>query len=460
MELSDYITVLRRHWVLIVALTLVVVGAAAAWSLTRTPLFESTSKVFVSVQGGTSINDLQQGSTFTQARVSAYVNLVTTPMVLDPVIDDMELDTTAENLADFVQASTPPNTPIISIRVQDPDPERAADLSNAIAASLTATVSELETLPSTDVSPVKLTSVAGALPSDSAASPNIPLNLALGAVFGLALGIGAAVVRTALDTRVRTTRDVMEVTDRPIIGVIPFDSNAKALPIILHADPHDQRSEAFRALRTNLQFLDMDGGHSFVVTSSVPAEGKTTTAVNLAIALADAGKQVVLIDADLRKPRIADYLQIEGGAGLTDVLIGRVDIDHVLLHWGGRSLRVLPAGSIPPNPSELLGSTQMRTLMEKITGEADIVILDAPPLLPVTDAAVIARHTTGAIVAVKAGSTKRTQLRDTLGILSGVDARVSGVVLTMAPTRGRDGYGYGYGYGDEASGGSRSSRKR
>jgi Mrp family chromosome partitioning ATPase len=98
--------------------------------------------------------------------------------------------------------------------------------------------------------------------------------------------------------------------------------------------------------------------------------------------------------------------------------------------------------------------------MEKITSEADIVILDAPPLLPVTDAAVIARHTTGAIVAVKAGSTKRTQLRDTLGILAGVDARVSGVVLTMVPIRGRDGYGYGYGYSDEPTGGSGSSRER
>lgn len=447
MELSDYIRILRKNWLLIVAVTLLLVGAAALWSLTRTPQYESTSKVFVSAQGGTSINDLQQGSTFTQARVSAYVDLVSTPTVLDPVIDFLELDATAAELAEQVGASSPPNTPIISISASDPDPAVAAELANAIAASLSATVADLETLPSTGSSPVKLTVVADALPADSPATPNVPLNLALAAVLGLALGVGASVLRTALDTRIRTPKDVAEVTERPIIGGIPFDPNAKRVPIILHAEPHDPRSEAFRALRTNLQFLDMEGGHSFVVTSSLPGEGKTTTAVNLAIALADAGKRVALVDADLRKPKVADYLQIEGGAGLTDVLIGRVDIDDVLLPWGGRSLRVLPAGSVPPNPSELLGSAQMHALMNTLTADADIVILDAPPLLPVTDAAVIAARTTGVIVAVAAGATTRHQLRSTIDILTGVDVRISGILLTMVPTRGADAYGYGYGYG-------------
>lgn len=453
MELSDYIRTLRTHWALILATTLLFVGAAAAWSLTRTPLYEATSKVFVSAQGGTSINDLQQGSTFTQARVSAYVNLATTPTVLDPVIDALGLDVTAADLEDYVTASTPPDTPIISITATDPDPQLAADLANAVGASLTATVVELETLPSTGTSPVKLTPVAGALPATTPASPNVPLNLALAGVLGLAVGIGIGVLRTVLDTRIRTPRDIAEVTDRPILGAIPFDPGAKVRPIILHAEPHDARSEAFRALRTSLQYVDMDGGHSFVVTSSVAGEGKTTTAVNLAIALADAGKSVALIDGDLRMPKVADYLGIEGAVGLTDVLIGRVDLDDVLLPWGGRSLSILPAGSIPPNPSELLGSAQMQTLMARLAGEVDIVILDAPPLLPVTDAAVIAGRTTGAIVVVAAGSTTRTQLRATVGILAAVEARISGVVLTMVPTRGADAYGYGYGqvYGAQGS---------
>ncbi|GAB2832650.1 polysaccharide biosynthesis tyrosine autokinase [Microbacterium insulae] len=447
MELTDYIRILRKSWLLILATVLVLVAIAAAWSLTRTPQYEAASKVFVSAQGGTSIGDLQQGSTFTQSRLAAYVELVETPTVLDPVIEILDLDTTAAELAEHVTASAPPDTPIITITVTDPDPQTAADISNAIAASLTASVVELETLPTTGTSPVKLTAVADALPADAPATPNVPLTLALAAVLGLALGIGVGVLRTVLDNRVRMPRHVAEVTDHPLIGSIPFDADAKRRPIILQASPHDPRSEAFRALRTNLQFLDMDGGHSFVVTSSVSSEGKTTTAVNLAIALSDAGKRVVLIDADLRKPKVAEYMQIEGAAGLTDVLIGRAQLEDVLLPWGRLGLRVLPAGPVPPNPSELLGSPQMQQLITRLAAETDIILLDAPPLLPVTDAAVIAARATGAIVVVAAGSTTKHQLKNAIGILDGVDARVSGVVLTMLPTRGADAYGYGYGYG-------------
>ena len=443
MELRDYIHILRKNWLVIVVMTLVGIGAAAAFSLTRTPLYQATSTVFVSTQASGSVSELLQGNNFSEARVTTYVNLVKTPVVVNPVIADLGLDTTADGLAGSIAVSAPLNTTLIQISVENPDPVVAADIANALGASLTSVVSTLETPEGASASPIKLTRVRDALPSTSPVSPNVALNIALGALIGLAIGLAVAVLRTVLDTKIRTPRDVEQVTDRPIIGGIPFDPKATERPIILEADPHNTRSEAFRALRTNLQFLEMDGGHNFVITSSVPSEGKSTTTVNLAIALADAGKRVALLDTDLRKPKIAEYLGIEGGAGLTDVLIGRARVSDVMLPWGNRPLYVLPAGKVPPNPSELLGSTQMTTLLETFARDFDVVLLDAPPLLPVTDAAVLARNVTGAIVVVASGRTSRGQFEGALDALQTVGAKVAGVVVTMLPTRGADAYGYG-----------------
>ncbi|WES62851.1 polysaccharide biosynthesis tyrosine autokinase [Microbacter sp. GSS18] len=468
MELTDYIRILRKNWLIIVLATLIGVGAAAGYSLSRTPMYESQSTVFVSSQSGSTIGELQQGSNFTQSRVTTYTNLVTTPIVMNPVIAELELGLSPNDLAGKVTASSPLNTTLITISVTDADPIAAADMANALAASLTSAVEAIETPNGAETSPVRLTRVKDAQPALEPSSPNVLMNLALGGLVGFALGIGVAVLRTVLDTRVRTPQDLRDVSDSPLIGAIAFDPKAKDRPLIVHADPLSPRAESFRALRTNLQFLDMEGRSSFVITSSVPGEGKSTSAINLAIALADAGKKVALIDADLRKPKVAEYLGIEGGAGLTDVLIGRTRVGDVMLPWGGRSLYVLPAGKIPPNPSELLGSHQMQTLLQILERDFDVVICDAPPLLPVTDAAILSKETSGAIVVVAAGRTTRHQVGHALDALDTVGAKVAGLVLSMVPTRGPDayaysnayGYGYGYGYRLQPERDPQSSRRR
>ena len=447
MELTDYIRILRKNWIIILVATLLGLALAALFTLTRTPVYQAQSTVFVSTQAGGTVAEMQQGQNFTQSRVTTYANLVTTPIVMNPVIAELDLETTAGRLAVSVSAASPLNTTLITITVEDTDALRAAEIANALAASLTNAVESIETPNDSDTSPVRLTRVKDALPPLAPSSPNPPLNLVLGGLIGLALGIGIAVLRAVLDTRVRTPQDVELVTDAPLIGAIAFDPKAKDRPLIVHADPLSPRAESFRALRTNLQFLDMGGRSSFVVTSSVPSEGKSTTTINLAIALADAGKKVALLDTDLRKPKVAEYLGIEGGAGLTDVLIGRVRVGEVMLPWGDRSLYVLPAGKIPPNPSELLGSAQMASLLEVLERDFDVVLCDAPPLLPVTDAAILARATSGALVIVSAGRTNRHQLSGAIDALQTVGAKVAGVVLSMVPTRGPDAYAYSYGYG-------------
>jgi capsular exopolysaccharide synthesis family protein len=451
MEFSEYIRTLRKNWLVILGITFLGLCVAAGYTLTRTPTYESSSTVFVSTQGGSTTAELQQGSSFTQARINTYVGLVTTPAVLDPVIADLGLDTTAETLAKAVTTSATLNSTLITITVANADANRAADISNAIAASLATTVPKLEPEADDGSSPVRLTRVRDARPAASPSSPIVALNLGVGALAGLGLGIVVAVVRSTLDNRVRTPREAELITAAPGIGAIAFDPNAREQPLIVHADPLSPRAESFRALRTNLQFLDMGGRSSFVITSSIPSEGKTSTTINLAIALADAGKRVALIDTDLRKPKVAEYLTIEGGAGLTDVLIGRAKVNDVMLPWGGRSLYVLPAGKIPPNPSELLGSKQMGSLLEMLERDFDVVLCDAPPLLPVTDAAILARATSGALMVVAAGRTTKHQLMGGTEALRAVGANLAGFVMSMVPTRGPDSYysayGYGYGYG-------------
>jgi capsular exopolysaccharide synthesis family protein len=457
-ELRDYIRILRKSWVLIAVLLFVGIGAASAFSLLQTPKYSSSAKVFVSTSGGSSVSDLQQGNTFTQQRVKTYADLATTPIVLLPVIAELGLNVSSSELAAMVTASAPLDTTLIEISVTNVDAALAAQIATSVSESLTLAVENIETSTSdaANVSPVKLTLVQHAEVPQEPVSPNVPLNIALGGLVGLALGVSLAVLREALDNRIRNERDVELITDVPILGGIVFDAKASERPLIVHDDPRSPRAESFRTLRTNLQFLDVGReNRSFVITSSIQSEGKSTTAANLAITLSDAGARVLLVDADLRRPKVHEYLGLEGAVGLTDLLIGRAEPEDVIQPWGKGELFVLPAGKIPPNPSELLGSDALVKLIGEFNRAFDVVLFDAPPLLPVTDAAILARTVGGTIVVCAAGRTHKNQLKGAFSALSNVDAPVSGVVLTMLPTKGPDaygygryGYGYGYGYGE------------
>jgi succinoglycan biosynthesis transport protein ExoP len=455
-ELRDYIRILRKSWVVIVVLTLVGIAAAATYSIVQTPTYSSSAKVFVSTSGGSTVQDLAQGNTFTQARVLTYTALAVTPIVLLPVISELGLDLSSEQLAAMTTVSAPLNTNIIDISVTDADPAQAAQIATGVSESLTKVVESLESSAAgaTNVSPVKLALIQHAAIPQKPVSPNVPLNIALGALVGLALGIGLAVLRETLDTRIRNERDIESITDVPILGGIVFDPNASVRPLIVHADPRSPRAESFRSLRTNLQFLDVGRqDRCFVITSSIQTEGKSTTAANLAIALADAGSRVLIVDADLRRPQLANYMGLEGAVGLTDLLIGSAEPQDVIQQWGSKELFVLPAGKTPPNPSELLGSEAMVKLIKEFNGVFDVVLFDSPPLLPVTDAAILARIVGGTLVVCAAGRTHKNQLKSALAALNSVDAPISGLVLTMLPTKGPDAYGYGrygygYGYGD------------
>jgi capsular exopolysaccharide synthesis family protein len=412
----------------------------------------ASTQLYVSVKstGDVATGDLVQGGSFAKQAVTSYVDVVNSAIVLDDVIKELHLDMTPVELAKSVSASSPLNTVLLDISVTNSDPVLAAKIANSVGTNFSRiVVNQLEKPVGEAVSPVKIETIQPALVPAKPASPNVPLNIALGLLVGLAVGVGIAVLRNVLDTRIHSLHDIELVTDKPMLGGITLDPEAKKRPLVVHADPKNPRAESFRSLRTNLQFVNVEGGpRSFVVTSSIPGEGKSTTTANLAIALAETGARVALLDGDLRLPRVADYMGVEGGVGLTDVLIGRAELADVLQKWGRGKLYVLPSGRIPPNPSELLGSAAMSSLLETLTEQFDVVLIDAPPLLLVTDAAVLSKLTGGVLMVVASGRTKRNELAAAVKALERVGDRLVGVIITMLPTKGPDSYGYGqYAYG-------------
>lgn len=278
-------------------------------------------------------------------------------------------------------------------------------------------------------------------------SPDTTKLAGMGGAGGLALGLAVAFLRRALDNKIRHNSDIEDILQSSVLAVVPRspDLSAKGRR---NVDGLGQAAEAIRLLRTNLRFVDVDNPpRAIVMTSANPGEGKSTISAVLAQMLAASGQRTILVDTDLRKPVIHRIFDIDGSVGLTQVLAGDVPVSDVAQFVKGHPhLRVIPAGRIPPNPSELLGSQRMKALLDRLSQEA-VVLLDAPPLLPVTDAALLSALADGAILTFEVGGTYKEQARLTGKILGQVDARLLGVVLNRASRRSMGSVYYGYGYG-------------
>lgn len=445
LDLRDYFQVLRRSWIVISAFVAAGLLVAGTSVLLAKPSYTASTQLFVAIQSSGSVQELQQGNTFTQARVQSYVKTVATPVVLQPAIESLGLDSTPGQLAHQIKASTDLNTVLITISATDTSPVQAAAIAQAVGESLVRAVENLEKPRTGGDSPVRLSVVTPATAPTSPSAPNTKLTLILGTLLGLMAGIAAAVLRAAIDTKIRGEADLRRVTEAPVLGGIAFDMDANSRPLLTQIQANSPRAESFRQLRTNMQFANVSGeAKSVLVTSSLPGEGKSTTATNLAIALAQGGQSVCLIDADLRRPMVNEYLGLDRNAGLTTTLIGTADVNDMLQPWGDENLYVLTSGPIPPNPSELLGSVQMSDLLDRLEEAFDVVIIDAPPLLPVTDAAVLAQRAGGVIVVAGVQKVKRQDLERSLQALDMVGVQILGIVLNRLPNKGPDAYSYTY----------------
>ncbi len=428
---------LRRRWAYIFGgVVLGLVGAGGViWA--STPMYTGTAQVFISTPGvNTTATDLAQGNTFTRQQVNTYARLTTTPPVLQPVLDQLDLDMSLGDLTGNVSAAAPVNTALVSVTVRDPDRNRAADITNAVATSLARLIPQLEQAPDGSPAPVRATVVEPAQPPPSPASPNIPLILALGLVLGLAVGVGAALLRDRTDTVVRDQRDISRLSAVPVLGSIPEEPEQGAKPHSIRWQTHTSESEAFRHVRTALMALGGDR-RALVVTSSVFGEGTPHVATNLAVVIATAGSRVLLLDADMRAARDRDPEAEDGDdPGLSALLSGRAAFEDVVRRRPDvDNLDVLPAGKAPANPSELLESPRMRQLLDEARGLYDLVLINAPALLPVTDGAVLARLADGVIVVVGRNRVRREDLLEACARLDGVHATPVGFVLNCALRR-------------------------
>ena len=443
MDLRDYLRILRRGWPLV--LVFVVLGTAAGVGITlaTTKIYQASVQLFVATNGTTDPTQLAQGNAFAQAQVQSYTSIATDPRVTGPVVKKLNLAISPSQLAGDISADAPQNQVLINLHVTNADPQLAARLANTVAAQFAEVVQSTAQTNAGGAPVVKLTVIHPATVPSSPVKPSKLVNIGLGFVIGLLVGIGVVVLRDVLDNTVKGPQDFDEL-DVPVLGMVPFDKRTDREPIAFRADAHGARAEAYRQLRTSLQFVNVDHAPRIIsVTSAVPGEGKTTTAVNLAAALAEGGFRVCLVEADLRKPTIAKTLGLVAEVGFTSVLIGKAPIEAVLQN-AGRNLAVMTSGQVPPNPSELLISKQAKSVIAEIARNVDFTIIDSAPLLPVADGAEVALMSDATLVVHHAGKTTRDQAAQSVEALDKVGLRPVGVVLNMV-ARGR-GYADGYYY--------------
>ncbi|MBF6606936.1 MAG: polysaccharide biosynthesis tyrosine autokinase [Chloroflexi bacterium] len=295
----------------------------------------------------------------------------------------------------------------------------------------------------------KLTVVEPAVADPTPSSPKPLINVLLALVIGLLLGLAGSFLLDYMDDSLRTPEEVELLTSVPVLGFIPkMRVPRRRDPIYLLATlvyPRSSAAESFRALRTNLEFAGVDTAiKSILVTSSLPLEGKTTVAANLAVAFAQAGRRTILVDADLRRPDLHRFFGIDQGRGLTGLLGSDGDsVDDVAFGTEDANLRIVTSGPPPPNPAELLASARMREIFAQLVKSADVVVIDSPPVNVVTDAAILAGHVDGTILVVDVGRTSRKAVRQSCEALAKVGARLIGSAVNRARTaRVANAYGY------------------
>ncbi len=449
MTLNDVLRIVRRRWRVVLACLALGLAAAGVVTYLTPREYSSDVTLYVSLEGRADSSDAAyQASQLAKERVVSYAPLLQDERITQPVIDRLQLPMTAAQLARHITVTVQPDTVVLSAAVTDTSPDRAAAIANALAEEFVGLVEELEqpfgpetAAPSTAPAPAGARASATTAPPPAPTpapkigaqiirpatavpvpvSPSVPFNLALGAAIGLLVGLAGAFVRNARDTTIRSAAQLQAVTGAPVLAQIAADRGARLHPLTAGAAPTSPAVEAFRKLRTNVQFLGPDRPHRVITVASATAgEGTSTTACNLALALADAANRVLLIDLNLRSPSVEQYLGLEPSAGAASVLAGRIPARRAVRRWAEGRLDVLTSGGTPFNPSELLASRATDALLDEVRPHYNFIIIDTPALLPVTDAAVVAARSDGVILLVQYGRAAEDQVVAALNVLEAV----------------------------------------
>ncbi|TCP58972.1 capsular exopolysaccharide synthesis family protein [Tumebacillus sp. BK434] len=427
MGLAEMGRVLRQRVLLIVLVTLLAVGLAGAGSfLVLEPEYEATTTLLVQskqTEKGIAYNDLLTD----QKLVTTYGEIFQSRMIAEAVIERLGLDLTEQELLENVRVRSSSESLLTAVTVTDHDPKQAVTIANAMAAVFMENLGRIMQVDNVSIlDTAKLTSDVL-----EPVRPKPYLNMAVALVLGAMAGAGLALLLAFLNNTVQTEAEAEQLLQLPALGAIPFfeQKGSSGYRVVVRQDPRSAVAEAFRTLRTNIQY-DEAGKHVkvLIVTSTLAGEGKSMVLANLAVTMAQAGKRVLLIDGDLRKPTLHHVFHLGGQIGLTEVLCEGVAPEEVILP-SAAGPDVIPAGAIPANPSELLGSPKLRGLLSDLRIRYDLVLIDSPPLLPVTDGQVLSTLCDGVLFVVRSGEVARDQLQQAKGLLERVGAQVIGAVL-------------------------------
>ena len=522
MELRRYAGLFLRWLWLVVLCTLLAAGSAYFVSKSSVPVYQATATLLVD-QNKQNMTDYT--AIMTSERLSqTYAEWLRKRPVLQETISRLTLPMTAERLAGAIKVQPVRNTQLLVVSVEDTSPERAAAIANLLPevfreqnsamqtqrfgnakisveeqlAQLRAEIAKVQVVSGggqstgssadaeralrdlqsseailtkslADIRLEEARSTDNLFAIERASAPTRPIrprtaqNTLMAAVLGALLAAGVAFLIEYLDDVLKNPDEVQKVLGVATLGAVPL------IPEVANGDElsitgeHAMAKESYRVLRTNLQFASVDRPlHTVLVTSPSPSEGKSLTAANLSIVLAQAGRRVILVDADLHRPRQHRIFKLPHNVGLTSALLDETgSLDGLLCETRVPGLRVMTGGQVPPNPAELLGSTRMRDLLAQLTSLADIVVVDSPPTMAVSDTAVLSGLVDGVLLVLDAGKTRREMAVRALTGLRQVQAHVLGVVLNRMPSRGPGSYYYYYyyshydGYGSESGSGKK-----
>ncbi|MEI2779529.1 MAG: polysaccharide biosynthesis tyrosine autokinase [Tetrasphaera sp.] len=459
MTVREFLGILARRWLIVLATFVLVLGVAVYVTSRIVPSYASSARVYFSAAQQVVVpatdpdkkpTTATQSTALTNQDLVTYTEILHSPAILDELRSRVGLP---PGSGIDVNATVGETSNVMTFDVRAASAEQAATIANEAGPALAEAGKKFAPLLSNPGATITAVVVSPAGVPGGPVSPNWMRNLLLGAFTGVALGVGLALLRHAADTKIRDDEHITAISDRPILGHLPLVRSGTPAELNVDNDPLGPYAEAMRRLRTNVRYVDVTTrGHAFVLTSPVPREGKTTTVVNLARAMAQSGIRVLLIDADLRKPTIHKHLGIEGKAGLTSILVGAATPEDVIHDSPDSSLSVLAAGDVPPNPSELLGSEAMSSLFGDLAGRYDFILVDAPPLVPVIDAVLLQRLTRGLIMVVAVDHTRRRDLESAITSLETVGAHAAGFAVNMSGTPSESRYRYRYyGYGQRQS---------
>ena len=438
MTVLDFFALTRRGWKVLLILVVAGVVAGAAWGFLTPKVYQAQSSGFIAAQGSAVI----AGSDAATSKAGSYLALINSKQVHEAIVQDTQADPASLNGS--LSANLASGSTLIQVTATSASPQAAQKLANGALHALAKVVGEIESKTQDTGNGIQIVPMDDAVVPSAPVSPDLKLAIGIGAGVGLVLAYAWLFLRRALDVRVRVHTDIRELMGTGVLARVP-KLGRKGTP---EGDSRTETiaNEAFRQLRTGLRFSSVDSEVRVVmITSASQGEGKSMTAASLARVIAESGQRTLLVDGDLRRPRVASNFGIDGTIGLSEVLSAQVPVRNVIQPTKDPNLFVLPSGGMPPNPSEMLGSVAMSNLLSDFRKDF-FIIIDAPPVLPVTDATVVSTLVDGVVFVLAVGQTHRAAGAAARAQLDQVRARILGVVLNMVPLKGGDSYGSGYGY--------------